>query len=87
MTEEQEKKLEDTLNAEFEKIRTDSLIRGARMVASACLALAVSKKKPYNQRLNQIASFCNQVLMKTEAQAEKLGIDLSKEPDEDEVEE
>ena len=86
MTEEQEKKLEETLNAEFEKIRTDSLIRGARMVATGCVAMAANKKKPYNQRLNQIVSFCSQVLKKTEEQADRLGIDLSKEADETEEE-
>ena len=87
MTEEQEKRLEDALNQEFEKIRTDSLIRGARMVASGCIAMAANKNKPYNQRLNQIVAFCGQVLKKTEDQAEKLGIDLSKEPDGTEEEE
>lgn len=83
-TEEQEKQLEETLKAEFEKVRNSSMIHGARMVAGVVIGFAKDKKKPYNQRLNTIIKFCNTVMSNTKKRADEIGMKLENDEAKDE---
>ena len=84
LTEEQEKQLKEALKEQFEKIRNQSLIQGARMVASIVVGYARQKKEPYNKRINNIIRFCDSVLNNTSRRAEEIGMKLENDETKDE---
>lgn len=63
MTQEQEERVLSESRGLFEKVSTNSMRRGARMICNVVLEIA-HRGKPYNKRINEIVEFCNTMLGK-----------------------
>lgn len=65
MTKEQEERVLQEAGELFERIRTDSLRTGAKMIASVILGMALEEKSE-KQRIQDIIHFCELTIGKNE---------------------
>lgn len=64
MTPEQEKRFEEGLANEFERVRTSNMRLGALMICNNVLAIANRLEETYEQRINEIIDFCTTTIGK-----------------------